>query len=128
MRILEKLKKQLDAYFQGWNEGCKKQDGEIIRSFLSNDFVGYWAHSSILEPTPYFYSYDLQAVVEQMVGAKKTFTIYSMVPRKNETEWIVVGQEICQIQGQEHPAQCMLIWRNEQNEWKLLREYIELEK
>ena len=29
--------------------------------------------------------------------------------------------------GEPYSAQCMFVWRKENNEWKLLREYIELE-
>ena len=111
-----------------WNEGFKSKNGDNIRNFMSESFVGYWAHSNIKQPDPYFYSYDLNTTLEQMNNAEKSFEIYSITERKNGNELIVFGRETNMISGEAFAAQCMFIWRKEDNQWKLLREYIELER
>jgi hypothetical protein len=39
-----------------------------------------------------------------------------------------LGRETNVISGKPFAAQCMFIWRKEDKQWKLLREYIELER
>lgn len=118
----------LNSYFAAWNEGFSTKDGELIRHFMSKDFVGYWAHSDISEPTPYYYDYDLDSVLKQMDNAHKSFELLSSCSRNNDNEVIVLGKETNVINEVPYSAQCMFIWRNEDSEWKLLREYIELER
>ena len=118
----------LEDYFAAWNEGFSTKDGECIRHFMSKNFVGYWAHSGISEPTPYYFDYDLESVLKQMDNAHKSFELLTCQFRNNDNEIIVLGKETSVINGIHHAAQCMFIWRLEDSEWKLLREYIELEK
>ncbi len=125
MKTVEEV---INKYFQAWNEGFISKNGDGIRSFMSQNFVGYWAHSEITQPEPYFYSYDLNSVLSQIDDAEKTFEIYSVVERNNGSQKVVMGRETNVIGGRPFTAQCMFIWRLEGSEWKLLREYIELEK
>lgn len=125
---LEKIQEVLNAYFKSWNESFISKNGDGIRSFMSKNFVGYWAHSNIDKPDPYYYNYDLNNVLKQMDNAEKSFKIISTTERKKGDEVIVLGREINVIGGEPYAAQCMFIWRKEENQWKLLREYIELER
>ncbi|QFT87599.1 hypothetical protein FIU87_02955 [Bacillus sp. THAF10] len=125
---MKSIENVIQDYFKAWNEGFVSKNGDSIRSFMSREFVGYWAHSKISQPDPYYYSYDLNSVLEQMNDAEKSFEIYSITERNAATEKIVVGRETNVISGQPFSAQCMVIWRKEGDQWKLLREYIELER
>ncbi|MGV2619589.1 UNVERIFIED_CONTAM: DUF4440 domain-containing protein [Halobacillus marinus] len=125
---MEKIEKVLDAYFSAWNEGFATKEAAGIRAFMSKDFVGYWSRSDILQPDPYFYDYDLEAVLKQMDEAEKTFEIASIGERKDGQEKIVLGRETNVIQGTAFSAQCMFVWRKEADDWKLVKEYIELER
>jgi ketosteroid isomerase-like protein len=125
---VEVIKEVLNRYFTSWNEGFKSKNGDEIRNHMSQNFVGYWAHSSIHQPEPYFYNYDLNNVLEQMNNAKKSFETYSIAERNSGNEVIVLGKETNVINGKPYAAQCMFVWRKEDNQWKLLREYIELER
>jgi ketosteroid isomerase-like protein len=122
------IQKVLTDYFKAWNEGFRSKEGDHIRRFMSKDFVGYWAHSGVTQPDPYFYNYDLNSVLKQMDHAEKTFEVRSLTERNEGREVIVVGKETNTINGKPFTAQCMFVWRNEDDEWKLLREYIELER
>ncbi|SEA00470.1 hypothetical protein SAMN05421743_102196 [Thalassobacillus cyri] len=51
-----------------------------------------------------------------------------MTERNNGEEYLVLGREVNWINGDPYPAQCMFVWRKEGEEWKLVREYIELER
>jgi Domain of unknown function (DUF4440) len=125
---LEKTQEIMSEYFKAWNEGFKSKNGDKIRNFMSKNFVGYWAHSNIDQPEPYFYNYDLNSVLKQMNDAEKSFEPYSITERKIGSEKIILGRETNVISGKPFNAQCMFIWRKEENQWKLLREYIELER
>lgn len=125
---MAEINEVLQDYFESWNEGFKSKNGDGIRQFMSVNFVGYWAHSSIVKPDPYYYDYDLNGVLEQMNHAEKSFIPSSITERKNGEEVVVVGRETNIIGGVPYHAQCMFIWRKEENQWKLLREYIELER
>lgn len=118
----------LNSYFTAWNEGFISKNGDGIRNYMSENFVGYWAHSNIDKPDPYYYNYDLDSVLKQMDNAEKSFKAVSITERKNGNEFLVLGQETNLINGEPYRAQCMFVWRKEENEWKLLREYIELER
>ncbi|MFD1020879.1 nuclear transport factor 2 family protein [Thalassobacillus hwangdonensis] len=118
----------LEEYFHAWNEGFTTKNGDGIRAHMSKEFVGYWAHSGIKEPDPYFYDYDLNSVLKQMDDAEKSFETASVSERKEGEEVLVLGKETNVIGGIPFTAQCMFVWRNEENGWKLIREYIELEK
>ena len=63
-----------------------------------------------------------------MDNAEKSFETLSMTKRNNGNEILVLGRETNVISGVHYYAQCMFVWRKENNEWKLLREYIELER
>lgn len=125
---MKTIKEVLHDYFQAWNEGFKSKEGDHIRGFMSEHFVGYWAHSNVTQPDPYFYNYDLNQVLKQMDHAEKTFDVCSLSERNEGREVIVVGKETNTISGKPFTAQCMFVWRKEKDEWKLVREYIELER
>jgi hypothetical protein len=118
----------LNGYFNAWNNGFISKNGDEIRSYMSKKFVGYWAHSNIDEPEPYYYEYDLTSVLRQMDNAKKSFDATSFTERKNGGEYLVLGRETNVINGVPYYAQCMFVWRKEDNQWKIGREYIELER
>lgn len=118
----------LNSYFTAWNEGFISKNGNGIRNYMSENFVGYWAHSNIDKPDPYYYNYDLDSVLKKMDNAEKSFKAVSITERKNGNEFLVLGRETNLINGEPYRAQCMFVWRKEENEWKLLREYIELER
>jgi hypothetical protein len=122
------IKERLNSYFVAWNEGFISKNGDGIRDYMSKSFVGYWAHSDIDHPEPYFYDYDLNSVLSQMNNAQKSFEVVSITERKNGEEYIILGRETNVINGEPYAAQCMFVWRKEDIEWKLLREYIELER
>ncbi|AYC28866.1 DUF4440 domain-containing protein [Paenisporosarcina cavernae] len=125
---MEKLEVVLSDYFTTWNNALVNKDADSIRSFMSKNFVGYWANSDINNPTPYYYDYDLGTVLQQMNDVEKKFHTNSITYRKNGNEAIVVGREFGVIGDRKFAAQCMLIWEFEEFEWKLKREYIELER
>jgi hypothetical protein len=121
--MLDSIKEILNDYFRAWNDGFNSKKGERIREYMSEKFVGYWAHSNIDKPDPYFYNYDLDSVLRQMDNAEKSFEAVSIIERKNGNEFLVLGRETNLINGEPYTA-----WRKENNRWKLLREYIELER
>lgn len=125
---MDKIKDVLAAYFNAWNVGFASKNEDEIRSFMSEKFMGYWSHANLDEPMQYDYHYDLNSVLEQYVDAEKSFESISIQERNNGEEIVVFGRETNKINGQSHHAQCMLVWRKEEGRWKLLREYIELEK
>lgn len=125
---MENIKQILNDYFDAWNKGFISKNGEEIRNFMSKNFVGYWANSNIEKPDPYYYEYDLDSVLKQMDNAEKSFKYVSIIERKNGEEFLISGRETNTINGEHFTAQCMFVWRKEDNEWKLLREYIELER
>lgn len=122
------IREVLNSYFKTWNEGFVSKNGDGIREYMSEKFVGYWANSSIDKPDPYFYDYDLNNVLKQMDNAEKSFEIISITERKNGDECLILGKETNLINGKLFAAQCMFVWRKERNGWRLLREYIELER
>ncbi|NHM32071.1 nuclear transport factor 2 family protein [Neobacillus terrae] len=122
------IKEVLNNYFKAWNDGFVTKNGEGIRNYMSESFVGYWAHSNLDKPDTYHYDYDLNSVLRQMDNAEKSFEGVSITERKNGNEILVLGRETNVINGAPYTAQCMFVWRKEGNEWKLLREYIELER
>ena len=118
----------LDTYFKSWNEGFISKNGGAIRQHMSEQFIGYWAHSNLEIPEVYHYDYDLDSVLASEEGAQKNFTATAVAERKDGSELIITGREQNIIKGQFFYAQCMFIWRKEDSRWKLLREYIELER
>jgi ketosteroid isomerase-like protein len=114
--------------FRAWDSAFITKDPSEIKSFMSVKFVGYWAHSGLESPEQYDFHYDLLSVLKQYQDATKKFVIESISSRKNGQEYIVMGSETAVISGAEYSAKCMLIWREENDEWKLVREYIELER
>ncbi|WP_417900432.1 nuclear transport factor 2 family protein [Bacillus haimaensis] len=122
------IKDVVDNYFCAWDRAFITKDPSEIKRFMSVKFVGYWAHSGLERPEQYDYHYDLVSVLKQYQDAKKNFEIESISSRKNGQEYIVMGRETAEISGAEYPAKCMFIWREENHEWKLIREYIELER
>ncbi len=125
---METIQSVLDNYFASWNEGFISKDGDAIKQFMSSKFIGYWAHSNIDEPEVYGYDYDINGVLKQTDDTTKSFEISSITSRKNGLEYLISGKEMNLINGTPYCAQCMFIWRKEQQSWKLLREYIELER
>lgn len=125
MNLIEEI---LDSYFKAWNDGFVSKNSDGIRDYMSTNFVGYWAHSNIEKPDEYYYDYDLNSVLRQMDNAQKSFETVSITERKSGDELLVLGRETNIIDGVPYYAQCMFVWRKESNDWKLLREYIELER
>ncbi|MEH7347156.1 DUF4440 domain-containing protein [Bacillus sp. JJ1532] len=125
---MDNIKEVLDGYFTAWNDGLISKNGDGIRNYMSKNFVGYWAHSNIDKPDSYYYDYDLDSILKQMDNAKKSFETVSITERRNGEEYLVLGKETNLIKAEPYTAQCMLVWRKEDSEWKLLREYIELER
>ncbi|MFC4559268.1 DUF4440 domain-containing protein [Virgibacillus kekensis] len=118
----------LKDYFDAWNKGLITKNSDGIREYMSRDFVGYWANSDINEPDPYYYDYDITSSLKQMDNAKKSFEPFSITERNKGKEILILGKETNLINGEPYTAQCMFIWREESGQWKLLREYIELER
>ncbi|PLT27625.1 DUF4440 domain-containing protein [Peribacillus deserti] len=125
---MEEIERVINDYFNSWNEGFVSKNGDGIRNFMSKDFTGYWSHSSLEKPDSYDYHYDLNEVLKKMDNAEKSFTILSAAERKNGDEFLVLGRETNVISGKPYFAQCMFVWTKENNQWKLRREYIELER
>ncbi|MDN4607686.1 nuclear transport factor 2 family protein [Sporosarcina highlanderae] len=125
---MEKIQEVLDEYFKAWNAGFISKNGDGIRQLMSENFVGYWAHSTIIQPDPYYYDYDLNGVLKEMDHAEKSLRILSIAERNDGNEVVVIGRETNVIGGEPYHAQCMFVWRKEEQQWKLLREYIELER
>ncbi|MCM3744302.1 nuclear transport factor 2 family protein [Sporosarcina luteola] len=125
---MDDIQEILSDYFKSWNEGFISKNGDRIRSYMSEKFVGYWAHSNIDKPDMYYHTYDLNNVLKKMDNAEKSFEVVSLTERKNGEEYLILGRETNLINGEAYTAQCMFVWRKEDNEWKLLREYIELER
>ena len=125
---MDKIQDVLTEYFKAWNEGFINKNGEAIRTFMSEKFVGYWSHSNLDKPQEYSDEYDLNSVLKQYGKAEKSFEPLSIKERNNGEEVVIFGRETNEINGKSHHAQCMFIWRIEENQWKLLREYIELER
>lgn len=122
------IKDVVENYFRAWDKAFITKDPSEIKRFMSEQFVGYWAHSGLDRPEQYDYQYDIVSVLKQYEDATKNFEIESISSRKNGQEYIVIGIETAVISGAEYPAKCMFIWRAENQEWKLIREYIELER
>ncbi|WP_019241072.1 MULTISPECIES: nuclear transport factor 2 family protein [Bacillus] len=122
------FRKVLNQYFEAWNLGLRNKNGTEIRMFMSEKFIGYWAHSNLDCPEEYRYDYDIDEVLMQYNTAEKSFNPLSFTERNNGDEMVVMGREINIIDGEPYPAQCMFIWRKEEGQWKLVREYIELER
>lgn len=118
----------LDGYFKAWNDGFVSKNADAIRDYMSKAFSGFWANANLDSPEQYDYSYDLEGVLSQYNGdVEKSFEPITIVKRNNGQEYLVLGRETNMINGKPHPAQCMFVWRLEESEWKLVREYIELE-
>ncbi|MCM3782362.1 nuclear transport factor 2 family protein [Neobacillus mesonae] len=124
---MNEIKEVIHAYFEAWNRGFENKNPDEIRSFMSKDFKGFWAHSRLDTPDQYNYDYDLHEVLKQYELAVKSFEPITITERNNGHEYIIQGKETNTINGEPYPAECMFIWRKEESEWKLLREYIELE-
>lgn len=125
---MEEIMKVIIDYFEAWTEASKRKDATKIRELMSRDFQGYWSHAGLTKPDNYGYNYDIEGVLVHEGPFEKKFEVQSLVERHQGNQYIAMGRETNIINGQAHYAQCMFIWRKEQGEWKLLREYIELEK
>lgn len=125
---MNEITKVLDTYFQAWNEGFRTKDPYEIQKFMSKDFAGYWAHANLSQPSVYDYHYDLAAVLSQYGQAEKNFEVLSITERNHGNDFLVVGRERNTVNGEPATAMCMFVWRREDGEFKLIREYIELER
>ncbi|WP_221568474.1 DUF4440 domain-containing protein [Alkalihalobacillus sp. TS-13] len=125
---METIHNVIEKYFASWNEAFDSKNSNVIREHMSERFVGYWGRSGMDEPMQYGYNYDLDNVLAQYDDAHKSFEILSHIERKPGEEFLVIGTETNVIQGIPHHAKAMFIWRKENEEWKLQREFIELEK
>ena len=117
----------LDLYFSKWNEGFKTFDAAPIKTFYHDDFIGFWGNSQLTVPDQYGRDYDVEQVLRGMPGAVKTFTpLHSS--RRSDNEVAVIGVLSAAYEGNHYPSQCLYILRNTDDGWKILREYIELER
>ena len=118
----------LTDYYNAWNEGFRTKDATRIREFMSKSFTGYWAFSGIATPEVYDYHYDIVSVLNQYdESTYKEFDVISTTRRKNGENYLVFGTETSMISGNPHHAKCMYVWGMENGDWKLIREYIEME-
>jgi len=125
---MSEIQQVLDAYFKAWNIGFETKDPTEIQKFMSKSFTGYWAHANLDAPSVYGADYDLHAVLGQYGQAEKNFVTQSITERKNGDDYLVVGREQNIVNGSPATAMCMFVWRREDGELKLVREYIELER
>ncbi|MFS0780685.1 DUF4440 domain-containing protein [Bacillus sp. 1P06AnD] len=126
--ILTDIKTIVNEYFTSWNDSFISKNPDPIRYWMSRQFIGYWSYSGLVLPEQYGYQYDLERVLVQYGKAEKSFEAALIAERDGGNEYIVSGREKNLIDGVPHYAQCMFLWRKEEKGWKLLREYIELEK
>ncbi|MGM7683236.1 DUF4440 domain-containing protein [Cytobacillus sp. Hm23] len=126
---MDTIQEVLDRYYKSWNEGFKSKNGDDIRKYMSKSFIGFWAHSNLNHPEQYDYNYDINAVLQQYdENTEMTLEPLSITERNNGDEHIILGTKISIINGTPAYAKCMFIWKREENNWKLLREFIEIEK
>lgn len=118
---------QFNLYFSKWNEGFKTFDAAPIKMFYHEDFVGYWGNSKLTIPDQYDRNYNVEEVLQGMPGAIKTFTTLHSSHRA-EDEVSVLGILTASYEGQEYPSHCLYILRKTNNHWKILREYIEIDR
>ena len=117
----------LNEYFAKWNEGFINFEPAPIKDFYHDEFIGFWGNSQLTVPEQYSKDYDLEVVLRSMPGAVKKFNTLHYSER-GENEIAIIGIEIALFEGNHYPAQTMYIWRNTENGWKIMREYIELER
>lgn len=110
-----------------WNEGFQTLDASPIKSFYHDDFIGFWGNSQLTVPDQYRKDYDVEEVLLSMPGAIKTFTALHFSNR-SENEVAVIGVLSAEYKGNHYPSQCLYILRKMNDGWKILREYIELER
>ncbi|MEN2766982.1 DUF4440 domain-containing protein [Ornithinibacillus xuwenensis] len=123
------IKDALSDYYNSWNEGFKTKNDSKIKKFMATSFVGYWAYSTIEKPEEYDYHYDIVSVLNQYPeSTQKEFDLISITERGNGDNYLVYGTETSLINGQPHLAKCLYVWAVENGDWKLLREYIEIEQ
>ena len=125
--MIEQWKQDMDTYFGKWNEGFQTFDATPIKAFYHEDFIGFWGNSQLNVPDQYGRDYDVEAVLRDMPGAVKTFTPLHF-SRRTENEVAVIGILSASFKGKEYPSQCLYILRHTEDGWKILREYIELER
>ncbi|WLD94722.1 DUF4440 domain-containing protein [Alkalihalobacillus sp. AL-G] len=118
----------LDSYFDAWNRAFQSKNDTEIRAFLSKEFKGHFGRSEMTEAYTYDADYEIVPILNMYTTAEKSFEVLSSAKRNSDREIVVIGNEQNLIDGELSKAKSMMIWRNENNEWKLLREYIELEK
>ncbi|WP_367037381.1 hypothetical protein [Rossellomorea marisflavi] len=117
----------VEDYFVEWSKGYASKRSEGIRAFFSKSFTGYWAKAGLESIEPYGHNYGLDDVLRQIDRGEKQFHLTSLVERGGG-EVLLTGRETNMIQGKAYSAQCLLVWRLEDDGWKLLREHIELER
>jgi len=118
----------LRDYFDAWNDAFQSKNDDRVRRCLSEEFKGYWGRSGLTAPETYDRTLDIQSVLSQYRQAQKSFEPISIVERGDGAEVVVFGTETNDIEGSRSRAKSMMVWRKEHREWKLLREYIELER
>ena len=125
--IVQTWETDLHQYVEKWNEGFQTFDAAPIKAFYHDEFVGYWGNSKLVVPDQYDKHYDLEQTLRGMPGAVKEFNILHSAKRA-DNEVAVIGTWTAHFDGQNYPSQCIYIWRHTESGWKLLREYIELER
>jgi len=123
----EQWKKDLTQYFSEWNKGFQTFNATAIKRFYHNDFIGFWGNSKLNIPDQYGKDYDIEEVLRDMPGAIKTFAPLHYSHR-SDNEVAVIGVLSAEYEGNHYPSQCLYILRNTDDGWKILREYIELER
>ncbi|WP_404451816.1 nuclear transport factor 2 family protein [Virgibacillus necropolis] len=124
---MHEIENVIESYFESWNQGFKTKDDSEIRSYLSSDFMGYWSQAGMREPYSYGREIDLAASLKEMGNGIKEYQHFHLSERDGGNEVVTIGIETNIINNETHKAQSMFVWRKESNQWKLLREYIEIE-
>ncbi|WP_164667461.1 nuclear transport factor 2 family protein [Virgibacillus doumboii] len=125
---MEEIKTVLNEYYNTWNDAFNSKDADRIRDYMSESFTGFWANSTIDQPTQYDYNYDIDSVLAQYDDAHKSYVPESIIERNDGNDYLIYGTETNTVNGTPLQAKCMFVWRKEQGQWKLVREYIELER
>ncbi len=116
-----------NLYFSKWNEGFITFNAAPIRTFYHDEFVGFWGNSQLTIPDHYDRYYNVEDVLRGMPGAVKTFSTLHFTNR-SENEVSILGILTATYEGQDYPSNCLYILRNTDNGWKILREYIEIDR
>lgn len=105
---MDSIQEVLNGYFKSWNDAFISKNGDGIRNYMSQHFVGFWAHSNLNKPDHYDYNYDIESALKQYDNAQKSFEPISITERKDGEEFLVLGTEMNVINDVPFPAKCIL--------------------